>query len=388
VAALTRLPRSTLAEFLDDRVTYRSLDTVDRRLPRCTDLAASIGLADAPTPRKCQPCYGQLVAALLREAAKIEGNGAVDRILFVGDTRGNDIRAFEQICHEGAWPGIAFIGRDDPSAPEAWQMVGTENGPVLIASRWRLLTEVDRFCDADGFPIDRRTVVLIDIDKTAIGARGRNDEAIDRARIDALHRTYIQVHGEVPEWSTCQRLYRSLNRDSLHRFTADNQDLVVYMALAVAANLLPDDILLRDDAWERFGDLAGLLAEADRGAPSASRSFRDAHRAMRDGLVGGELPLFDRVRRNEYEATVGRMSRLPEAATMDRRLADEIMITAEVREVALRWRDRGALVFGISDKPDIASLPTEAQADSGLLPLHRTQARVMAAIESENARSV
>jgi len=379
---MTRLEHSTLAEFLDDRVIYRSLDPVDRRLPRSSDLAASIGLPDGPVPRKCQPGYGRLIAALLRRAAELDGEGPIERVLLVGDTQGNDVRAFGQICADGSWSGTAFIGRDDPSSSGAWEIEEADGCSILIAPQWRLLSEVDRFCDAGGFPIDGRTVILIDIDKTAIGARGRNEEAIDRARIDALHRTYIQVHGEVPEWDVCRRLYRALNRPSLHRFTADNQDLVVYLALAVAVGVLPDDVLVDDRSWNRFNDLAGLLAKADRRVRSVSRAFRSVHRAMCDGLAGGALPLFERFRRNEYEATVARMGQLTEDVSLDRRLADEILITAEVREAALRWREQGAHVFGISDKPDIASLPDGAQAEAGLLPLHRTQARVFGADEA------
>jgi hypothetical protein len=55
-------------------------------------------------------------------------------------------------------------------------------------------------------------------------------------------------------------------------------------------------------------------------------------------------------------------------------LADEIVITQEVREMALRWKERGALLFGLSDKPDEASLPSPALAVQGHLPIHRVQA--------------
>ncbi len=42
-------------------------------------------------------------------------------------------------------------------------------------------------------------------------------------------------------------------------------------------------------------------------------------------------------------------------------------------------RERGALIFGVSDKPDEASLPSEEQASAGLRPLHRLVTLAVAA---------
>ena len=52
-------------------------------------------------------------------------------------------------------------------------------------------------------------------------------------------------------------------------------------------------------------------------------------------------------------------------------LAEEILVTEEVRRMALVWRERGALTFGLSDKPDEASLPPAELAEKGYPPLHR-----------------
>lgn len=65
------------------------------------------------------------------------------------------------------------------------------------------------------------------------------------------------------------------------------------------------------------------------------------------------------------------------AGVVVHRLAMEITITAEVRSAALRWRERGALLLGLSDKPVAASLPTKAMAAAGYRPLHRTEGRVV-----------
>jgi hypothetical protein len=40
-------------------------------------------------------------------------------------------------------------------------------------------------------------------------------------------------------------------------------------------------------------------------------------------------------------------------------------------------RQRGALLFGLSDKPDEASLPRPELAQKGYLPLHRVTMKVI-----------
>jgi hypothetical protein len=67
------------------------------------------------------------------------------------------------------------------------------------------------------------------------------------------------------------------------------------------------------------------------------------------------------------------MGCLPDTASVEALFAEEIVITQEVREIALEWHDRGALLFGLSDKPDEASLPTPEQAAQGVLPIHRVE---------------
>jgi hypothetical protein len=54
-------------------------------------------------------------------------------------------------------------------------------------------------------------------------------------------------------------------------------------------------------------------------------------------------------------------------------LEEELLITQEVRAVALDWREQGALLFGLSDKPDEASLPDDALAARGYRPIHQME---------------
>jgi len=268
---------------------------------------------------------------------------------------------------------VAFIGREDVTRPESWEIAEQGDQRILLASRWRLLDELDRFCTARGFAIDERTAVIIDIDKTAIGARGRNDEAVDRARIDAVERTLKQLLGSAPSWDACRTLYDRLNRTALHHLTADNQDAIAVLCLAVEGGLISSEILA-DDAARRFSSLAQLLRAKRRSSGRLPASATEIYHRFCEGVRGGVMPEFEAFRENEFEATVRRMGLLPENASRERRLVEEITITAEVRDAAHRWREQGALLLGLSDKPDTATRPTQT---AGLRPLHRTEVRVV-----------
>jgi hypothetical protein len=50
-----------------------------------------------------------------------------------------------------------------------------------------------------------------------------------------------------------------------------------------------------------------------------------------------------------------------------------------VRALALDWAKRGALVFGLSDKPDEASIPTPELAKQGFQPIHSTPTHIVGA---------
>jgi len=94
-------------------------------------------------------------------------------------------------------------------------------------------------------------------------------------------------------------------------------------------------------------------------------------------VQAGDPTPFKAFRRNEYRVTIAKMGCLPDSAPVEELLAGEIVITEEVRRAALDWQARGALIFGLSDKPDEASLPTPKQVGQGFPPLHRKETHVV-----------
>jgi hypothetical protein len=71
------------------------------------------------------------------------------------------------------------------------------------------------------------------------------------------------------------------------------------------------------------------------------------------------------------------MGHLADGTAVEELLDQEIVLTQEVRETALAWRRQGALLFGLSDKPDEASVPTGELTDQGFVPIHRAGTHVV-----------
>jgi hypothetical protein len=98
----------------------------------------------------------------------------------------------------GGWRGWAFIGSERDAEPSIIEQEG-----VYAANRWLALGSFISELRNQGAALDVRTAVVVDIDKTALGARGRNDGAIDRARvaaIEAIERMCLAFINEFPDF--------------------------------------------------------------------------------------------------------------------------------------------------------------------------------------------
>jgi hypothetical protein len=118
---------------------------------------------------------------------------------------------------------------------------------------------------------------------------------------------------------------------------------------------------------------AQFIAEVNARSTDLPADLRQIHAGIYARVQEGDPTPFKAFRYNEYRATVEHLGRLPDATPVAELLANEIVITEEVRALALKWRAQGALLFALSDKPDEASIPTEALAAQGFRPIHRTE---------------
>jgi hypothetical protein len=228
-----------------------------------------------------------------------------------------------------------------------------------------------------GAALDGRTAVIVDIDKTALGARGRNDKAIDRARIEAMTALIAETLGAAYDAELFRRTYSEFNGPRYHPFTADNQDYLAYVCLMVNAGMYSFESLraaVAEGSLVNFNDfLAAIDAQRARLAPASLCALHDE---VASRVQAGDPTPFKAFRRREYVETVSRMGNLPDDAPLGQRLIEEICLTREVLDLLAWLQARGCLLVALSDKPDEASLPTPELARAGYQPLHRAATHI------------
>jgi hypothetical protein len=363
---------SSVSEFIQDRIVYRGLSPVDLRLPSVAEYWVQTGQPAQPHPRKHEPMYAEYVAWLLRKARQQDAPGAaLSRVLFIGDTRLGDLTAFDHVCQAGSWNGMIFIGADR-QAPAETRVEPTPGGQELFqANRWAALSDFDELLQEQQFPINESTVVLIDLDKTAIGARGRNDRVIDQARVQAVRVTVQDLLGESFNEPAFLAAYQHLDRAKFHPFTLDNQDYLAYICLILGSGFTSLERLIEQIDNQSTVNYFDWIEKIEASKNRLSPELREIHSQIYHLTRSGDPTPFKAFRRNEYQETSRRMGCHPEDAPVEELLENEIVITEEVRRQVLAWAAQGALVFGLSDKPDEASIPTPEQAQDGAQPLHR-----------------
>jgi hypothetical protein len=366
--------RSSLCELFGDLVVYRDLDPLDARLPRFETACAQAGLSGAARPRKHEMAYAQTMVWFLEQARALEMPGtALHELVYLGDTVLSDGGAFRNLRTAGGWQGWAFIGAERDEA-----LAVSEQNDIYTANRWTALADFVPWMLAQGANLNAHTAVIIDIDKTALGARGRNDGVIDRARVVAIEATIAEVLGATFDQAGFRRAYVELNQSRYHAFTADNQDYVAYACLMLGAGICSLEDLRAEVAAGRLPTAQHWMAQVNaRRDQLPSQDLRSLHDDIYQRVRQGDPTPFKSFRRREYLETTARMGNLPDNIPLAQRLVEEICLTQEVMEVGRWLRARDCLVMALSDKPDEATMPSPGAAAQGHLPLHRTITHVV-----------
>jgi hypothetical protein len=367
------IERMRLFDLLGDFVIYRKLEPCDARLRGLAAIHAELGLPAGRIPRKTEPAYAAVTVNLLRQAQSLRGAAQpLRRLLYIGDTKINDGIAAANLGQH--LPLRGFIGEDRLGESPT---VETHEG-ITFANRWAALEEFLRAVQEQGLAMDESLAVILDLDKTAIGARGRNDRPIDQARVDAARDTVHATLGAGFRMEVFRPIYDELHKSVYHPFTTDNQDYLVYASLMVSADVYDQDTLLADLKTKRLATFDEFVAICDERLHAQEfAALRPIHAEVAGNLRRGDPTPFKSFRYREYECSMARMDALPDDTPRERLLAKEITITREVADAAHKLREYGALLFGLSDKPDEASLPRLESAQKGYLPLHRATMKVI-----------
>lgn len=365
--------RARLADFCENWVVYRNLEPLDKRLHGLKSAYMDMELRSDLIPRKQDVPYAKAATYFLNEIQRIRGvKTPVSELLFLGDTLFNDSQAFKNIRKFSRWQGSCFICTERvEQAPD----LSVDAEDVYTANRWSLIAEWLRQLRMQGFHLDERTAVVVDIDKTALGAKGRNDKTIDRARLAGIFRTMEAVLGDAFNQPIFERDYIELNRSKYHQVTADNQDYLAYICMVLNTNLISLDEVKREmetdslDSFEQFVRWVGSRMMIN---PAAGGALREAHETIDASVRNGDPTPFKRFRRQEFISTMEIMGHMPDTAGVGELLEEEITLTEEVYAAAQWLKERGCILLCLSDKPDEASMPN-SRVSPDLAPLHRAE---------------
>lgn len=363
--------RGTLADFMGHRIVYRNLQPVDPNIPGLDQVWSDIGLERYIIPRKTTIEYARAIWLFVDEAQRQRDIAKpIERALFVGDSARNDGGAARNMG--GYRPVQTFIGTDALNAPKSIEI----RDAMMEANRWSGLGDFVQWLEGKQFVLDEQTALLIDLDKTSLGARGRNDGIIDLARVRAAERTARQVLGASYDADTFHALYTRLCQSRYHFLTEDNQDYVAYICLMVAGQAYPASHFWQDVADGRIPDIRAFCQRCEAATDEMAARLLAAHRQVSDGIAQDDPTPFKTFRRDEFYETISCMNVLSDSATVEEVLAREIVMTAEVAAFASTLSKRGVMVFGLSDKPDEASIPTSEAYAKGFRSIHDTPMKV------------
>jgi hypothetical protein len=333
-----RFQRGKLSDFLGKNIVFRELEPIDNSLPRFSDLKEKLGFYRLP--RKKDPEYAMALSEIFR------AKGDFNKILYIGDTLMSDLSVIKNFADMGKFAVMGIITREN-------EIEGFEKRDNYIFNgSWANLPRVARYVEDNFFSIDNGTILVVDIDKTAIGARGRNERAIDRARMDAI---FMLVENIFPGFSKEQFLsvYSAINNKKFFYLTEDNQDFTSILSILVFSGTV------ELNALQNFGTLLEVLQNVNVKNPVLMEYVE----TVMENIKKKNPTAFPQFRKAEFEKTVARMDFLSDDESESKLLEEEILITKEVYDTTLSLKEKGAFVFGVSDKPALSSMPGENEKD-------------------------
>lgn len=365
--------RAKLSDFFNDWIIYRNLEPMDKRVHGWKSAAYKMGLNGDQIPRKLDKEYAKAALWFLREVQRVRGvNTALQELLVLGDTLSSDGQCYRNLRALSGWPSACFICTEKATQPPAVEL--DEQNNIYSANRWSAVVDWIALLLQQGMKLDNRTAVVVDIDKTLLGAKGRNDQIIDRARLQGIYRTMDAVLGDDFNQRAFEEQYNELNKARYHFLTSDNQDYLAYICLVLNTGIIPYAEMLQElqnkslDNFEQFVRMVGYRMHST----GVNEAFRQVHEAVGNSVRMGDPTPFKRFRREEFVSTVEHMGQLPDDTPVETLLQQEIALTEEICELSEWLKQRGCLLLSLSDKPDEASCPTP-QLATRYTAIHKTE---------------
>ena len=360
----------TLNDFLEDRIVYRNLNPCVDYLPTYKELVGQKPSENFQIPRKTELNYADAIVKYIHFAnqKKYRENSQIKSLIYIGDTLMNDGGAFQNIIKLSGWDGYCFIC-DEDQKPTSLQKVISEFGNLYQSNRWCQISEFKSTFSNEGILLDDSAVLLMDMDKTMVGARGRNDHVIDGVRLEAAMKILNEVLKIENNDSKFYEIYKLFNGPDYHHFTKDNQDYLVYICIFIQAGIVEEKSLAQN-AKDSDYQLQNFIQLVQNNYSNLPSNLKELHISFLEKFNAGDPTPFKQFRRAEYIVTSEKFSSSQEVP-IDEIINSKIVITNEVYSFAKNALLEGCLTFGLSDKPDEASIPTDEQQNEGKKALHQ-----------------
>ncbi len=368
---LAFLGKARLEDLFGTNIIYRDLNPVNPALPRFSEAARAVGFREPFPPRKTSEVYAKIILHLL----ETQTDTPPKQVLFFGDTPGNDgsvIRNLQKIVGPHVY---GFIGNEKPEKPPRLE----KKHPLFLANRWNLIAAFLQLLPEFGFDPEVPTAVLVDMDKTALGARGRNDALIDAARMDGVSRLIRQTLATPPDEDQFLFIYKTFNQPEYHFLTEDNQDYLAFICLMILGGVWNFDELLGLLVQQKISSFTDFLNRTGMHIlKTENETVRHYFEEVLAGTSAGDPTPFKSFRYKEYEATVARIDATSGQNPRDL-LQSEILLTGEIVDVLafLRKKMSALSVFCISDKPPESTFPPPDLTARGARPLHEIHAKIV-----------
>lgn len=364
--------KAKLADRFGDLFIYRNLEPLDKQIQGLKKAAGKMGISGNSIPRKHDDEYAAATVWFIEEAQRLRGAAKnIKELLVIGDSLYNDGQAFQNVRELSRWYGSCFIGSEDLEEKASGALDAETN--IYESNRWAALTTWMAALLENGLQVGEETAIIIDIDKTLIGARGRNDSMINEARLQGIYSTMDSVLGSGFDKAAFERQFTELSQSKYNSLTEDNLDYLVYICLTLNAKLVQLDELIgqvESGSINNFAQFARWVHSTMMIKSGAGERLRQVHESIMTGIHVGDPTPFKRLREKEFIATAAHMGNVPDSMSVIDMLDEEIVITYELMQLAEWLQARGCLILCISDKPSESACP-DPQVTSDLLPLHQ-----------------
>ncbi len=334
--------KGKISDLIGDNIFFRELRPLNPDLVPIEVVLYRLNLDRVP--RKKDPEYPRVISCYLNLL------GDFDRILFLGDTLLNDKNFAIGLTALGEYDVFAVITRE---SGEKFELKQERN--ILYSNRWSFILELPEYLAKMDFYIDEKTAVIIDIDKTMIGARGRNDHAIDLARAWAVYKLLKKAEIEM-NFHDFFKLYKRVNSPDFFDITHDNQDIVAFVAIALSSGIVEEITSVEETARKLIRTKNSFLSFIGK--------------EVLENLEKRAPTLFPTFREMEYFSTIEFMDRFDDTTPLEKLLKEEILITGEIFDLL---ENSLATVIALTDKPERSSLPPEGV---NLPPIHKKLAKI------------